>query len=272
MADGFGSQGFGGGFGSKGFGSTEIGGLNNSINLDSVTGLEELATAYGWKDSKVINALDKAGRILNMGTATVAGSVRGALRGEGILKGAREGLKENIGFSEVYREFAGKPETRLGKVAVGIGGFAADVLFDPLTYLTLGTSAGLKVGGKTLTKGASKMSQEVSKNVLESTRDKLVQEGFSMGQAKRMSQTVDNRKTNDLFSRAVSKKGITADQVSKMATTRLSEQLGRDLTVKEADDFLTRAINTRDIDVILNSGTKLIDEGGIKYFGKTCGS
>lgn len=250
-------------------GGSVIGGVSNQDGLNTITGLEELATANGYKESKVLNALDKAGRILNFGTANVAGAVRGAIEGEGFIEGARKGRQENLGFAEVYRDVFGTPDTRAGKVAVGVGGFAADVLFDPLTYLTFGVGAGLKVGGKVLTKGGTKLAQGAKITALTSTRDKLLAEGMTMGQAKRVSQTTSNRIINDIFSKSTSKKGITRAGAEKIAVDRLEEQLGRQLTTKEADEFLNQVIRTRDIDVIMQSGTKLLDEGGIKYFGKT---
>lgn len=263
---GFGS---GGGFGSEGFGSSQIGGVDNAISLDTITGLEELAKENGYKESKVFNAIRATGRVLNFGTASVAGAVRGALMGEGVIKGVRQGQKENIGFAEVYNDIFGRADTRGEKVAVGIGGFAADVLFDPLTYLTFGVSAGLKVTGRTLTKQGTKLAQSTQKNVLESTYDLLRREGFSDGKAKRVSQTVSQRVTNDLWDQAFSKKGLDINKVTAQTRLRAEEQLGRKLTVAEADKFLEGALKTKDLDVIKQVGTKLIDQGGVKFFGQT---
>lgn len=246
-----------------------LGGASNELGLDTVTGLEELAKENGYKESKVLSALNTVGRVLNFGTANVSGAVRGAVRGEGIIEGARLGREENLGFAEVYRDLYGKPDTVAGKIAVGVGGFAADVLFDPLTYLTLGTSAGAKVAGKVLTKPGTRISQRLSANTLNSTRDILIAEGHSVGKAKRMAQTTANRVVNDIFSKSFGKSGLTSEGAAKIATDRLEEQLGRKLTVAEADDFISKVAATRDIDAIMQSGTKLIDEGGIKYFGKT---
>ena len=53
-----------------------------------------------------------------------------------------------------------QPETRIGKVALATGGFIADVLFDPITYLTFGIGAGLRISGKTLTKAGTKLVQK----------------------------------------------------------------------------------------------------------------
>ena len=250
-------------------GGSYIGGVDNGLSLNTVTGLEELAKANGFKESKTINALNTAGRVLNIGTATVAGAVRGALQGEGIIKGVKEGVENNIGFSEVYRDLFGKPDTKAGKVGVGVGGFAADVLFDPLTYLTFGVSAGLKVGGKVLTKGGTKAAQELSKSSLTSTRDILIKEGHSISKSKRIAETTSNRIVNDIFSKSLSKKGLDKAAATKIASDRLTEQLGRKMTTKEADNFISQVVSTRDMDVIMQSGTKLIDTGGIKLFGST---
>src|SRR3990167_11025290 len=58
--------------------------------------LEQLVDKYGLpplEKREPLNVLDKLGRILNVGTATVAGGIRGALReDESVLGGAAKGL------------------------------------------------------------------------------------------------------------------------------------------------------------------------------------
>jgi len=64
-----------------------------------------------------------------------------------------------IGAQDFIRAASGgrDPETTLGKIAQGLGGFVGDVALDPLTYLTFGTgsilgNAAKRAGGVTLTK------------------------------------------------------------------------------------------------------------------------
>lgn len=63
-------------------------------------------------------------------------------------------------FTDVLEEGGWKPETRGGKIAKGVTGFALDVLLDPTTYVTFGAGAGvkvgMKVGEKTVTRTLSK--------------------------------------------------------------------------------------------------------------------
>lgn len=114
---------------------------------------------------RALNVLRAVGRVVNAGTATVAGAVRGAVRKDiSIAQGVAEGLRQNIGFGDVIREdFGVKPVSRLGKLTLGAVGLAADILFDPITYLTFGAGAGLKIGSKTLSKSGTKLFQQIAK-------------------------------------------------------------------------------------------------------------
>jgi hypothetical protein len=71
----------------------------------------------------------------------------------GLSSGFRGQTKHT--FSDVFTEAGINPETKSGKVAKGVAGFALDVLLDPTTYITFGTSAGTKVGSKVLTKAGT---------------------------------------------------------------------------------------------------------------------
>ena len=63
-------------------------------------------------------------------------------------------------FSDVFTEAGWNPDTKLEKFGKGAAGFVLDVLLDPTTYITLGSAAGAKVAGKTLTKVGTKALKE----------------------------------------------------------------------------------------------------------------
>lgn len=81
----------------------------------------------------------------------VAGVVDAALRGDifdpEVGTGWRRGQTENITASDIFR----RHDIIDNPIARGVTGFAADVLTDPLTYLTLGTGSAAKAGGRALT-------------------------------------------------------------------------------------------------------------------------
>lgn len=226
-----------------------------SAGLDTVEGLERLSklkTGKVPKKSIARSALRGLSRIVNVGTATVAGAVRGTIRDFNPFKGAREGLKENIGFADVFREVAGgkQPESKLGKIALGTGGFIADVLFDPLTYLSFGTSAIVKVGGKAVSKAGLKALNKAGAEVAEATTKRLIKEGVDPTRAAKLAGRQASRQTNELVQRT------------------LSTKKGK-ITSKEAERFLKEGIEKRTVDTFNSLGPNLLDKGGIKFFGKT---
>ena len=214
--------------------------------------LEQLVDRYGippLQKREPLNFLDKLGRILNVGTATVAGGVRGALReDETVIGGAAKGLASSVStdfkslsFGDIIREDLGvKTEDRASKIAVGTTGFIADILFDPLTYLTFGAGAGIKVAGKVLTKTGTKLAQQASKDIIEERILKGVSEKLA---GKKVKGTV-----NDLLQRSFGAKGLT-DEAS--------------------EQFLKEGISQQTISSLRELGPKLIDQGGIQFFGKT---
>lgn len=109
--------------------------------------------------------LDRTFDALLVGNYAVAGAVDGLVRDdktmlEGIVGGLKaanpfgKGFEEGeTTFSDVLRSGMDRagidhPDSFLGKALVGTAGFALDVLLDPTTYMTFGTSALIKGTGK----------------------------------------------------------------------------------------------------------------------------
>lgn len=111
-----------------------------------------------------VSALEGISRLVNFVTAREAGLAKGIImqmRGEGtVLEGLQQGVKENIGFSEVLKELDVPEGPELAKIfgisvtARGAAGLALDILLDPLTYVSFGATApgrvAAKVGAKSI--------------------------------------------------------------------------------------------------------------------------
>ena len=70
------------------------------------------------------------------------GLVGGLKAGNPLGKGYEKG---EIVFSDVLHELGWQPEGTAGKITRGVVGFALDVLFDPLTYITGGLGGVVRV-------------------------------------------------------------------------------------------------------------------------------
>ena len=82
-------------------GSRRGGGLDFDDSSDLKT-FAELQGVTPPEPKKNFSALRALGRILNIGTATVAGAVSGAIDPEkSIVEGVKRGVKENLSFSDV---------------------------------------------------------------------------------------------------------------------------------------------------------------------------
>lgn len=218
-------------------------------DLSTAEGLESFALKKGLKPpepSKFKSAVSAVARGLNIGTAITAGAVRGAVRPEiSLAEGVKEGVKKNLGFGDIIREDLGiKPKTLAGKVAVGTVSLAADILFDPLTYVTFGSGAALKVGGKALSKPATRLWLQAMKESNQSRR-------------------VVNTIISEVAGTSV-KKGARAIRPEKLAE-------GFTTISKGALEAAQRAgVSAETIGKIARlGGDKVFDKGGIKLFGRT---
>jgi hypothetical protein len=215
-------------------------GIVKNESLKTSDGLYTFAKSQGLnppEPSKPLAALRRAGGILNVGTAFTSGAVKGALTpgksalGEGLSSAKKSFTGEEItGFSDTARSLGVNPTTRLGKVGLATGGFVADVLFDPLTYLTFGVGAGLKVGEKALSKAGTELFQDVAT------------------QAAKTSSSKGARKAELLFEEALGKKGITEESIAR-------------LTAEGWDEATVRKV--------AQEAPSLVDKGGIKWAGNT---
>ena len=201
------------------------------LDLSTAEGLERFAIQKGLKppkEKKPKSFLRTATKILNTGSATTAGAVRGFLRpGISTFEGAKEGYKrrKTFGFRNILAEDLG-----FSKGAAGVGGFIGDVVFDPITYLTFGLGAGAKVGAKTLTKGGTKLFQK--------SATQLAKAGAKGSRGRAL----------ELMARAGGKKGLPKEA---------------------ADEFIKLGVKPSTLDAIQRGGTKLVDKGGIKLFGRS---
>lgn len=205
----------------------------SSSDLSTPEALEFLARSRNLeppKKSKTISALRNVGRALNIGTAITSGAVKGAIDPNiSIFKGIKEGVKTNSSFGDLLREGL-KPESRIAKIALGTAGFAADVLFDPITYLTFGLGAGLKVGGKVLTKSSTKLFQQAATEASQV----VGQKGAGVAQ--------------QLFEQAIGKKGLTKESLAL---------------------FKKQGVSKETIEELQQRGSAIFDLGGAKFAGQT---
>ncbi len=106
-------------------------GTSAKPNVTSVAGLRDFATQHGVDVSGAepkTSILQKVLRVLNTGGYAVGGLISG--------KGIKAGIKEQI-----------LPSEALG-IKSKVGGFIADVLLDPTTYISFGYGAGAKLATK----------------------------------------------------------------------------------------------------------------------------
>lgn len=143
-------------------------------------------------------------------------------------------------YTDVLEEGGWKPETKAGKIAKGISGFALDVLLDPTTYITLGAGAGVKVGvagaTKTLSKeGAKLLAKGVATKALTEAEEQIILKGVNK------TSTFAEKK---LYKNALDKVSMDATEMTKRAIGKMAE--------KSPELY-----------------KKFIDQGGIKFFGNT---
>jgi|LGVF01.2.fsa_nt_gb hypothetical protein len=182
------------------------------------------------------SGLDRVFDALQVGQYAVAGGVRGFIKRDGwvfnpftigsrtidalggVIGGLRaanplgKGFEEGeASFTDVFSEMGWNPTSKLGKVARGVVGFAGDVLLDPLTYVSGGTSAFLK-GTQTTAKVGAKVSAELTEKFGREVAEKLAKKAA-----------------------ANAGKGLTHDIARKTLF-----DMGESITEKSIDDFIKR--------------------------------
>jgi len=141
--------------------------LANSI-LNQSQGLQELGIDPGPlepRKSLLMEGLDLIDTPRQWITGIIDSGLRGDLGQQGIFGAAARGGREDISTSDVLRR--GGYQSPTGRAGLG---FIGDILSDPLTYLTLGTSGLAKAGGTALsTTGKLKGSEFIAKSLLSET-------------------------------------------------------------------------------------------------------
>lgn len=228
---------------------------------------EELLTPRESLFSKVLNTIDKPKQIVQ-GVLDSA-LVRQDLAEIGLLGAARRGLDERINAFDILRR-----ETDLSPVARGVIGFGAEVLSDPLTYLTFGTSRLAKAGGGALTaKGSSRLA---------SVTDDILRRAAAEGgdSALFTSFTTASKKADDVFRAGreymrLAKKGegaIDSLQASKLANLRST--FDGFLNIEELPDLFAKqqisaGINLPFLGHFQKPTAQVIKKGGADAFDAT---
>lgn len=248
----------------------------NKLDLSTVEGMSAIAEQLGYKKKEDFNALNSLSKLLNFDIARIAGAVKGAIDPNITIKqGIREGIEKNMGFADVIR-YVYAPETRAGKILAGTVGFTADVLFSPLTYLTLGMGAGAKITtqllGKTTgkvvaSKKGTKILQKAEREIVESHEKKLINEGLSPDKANAVAVSTAKKTMNLLYDSI-----FKPVKLSKEEAEKLGKEFKVDvskLSKEQIDDFIKKGITGGTLEEIQHMGTTLLDRGGIKLFSRT---
>lgn len=154
--------------------------------------------AMGPDVSGVVNtkevAKGGAKRILQASTApssAIAGGTLAAVKGDNIVKGAKEGVKNSTSFSNVLEEMGVD-----NKYIRAVAGFGLDVLADPTTYVTLGTGVPAEVQVKIATRAAAVTATE-----------KALKKGLSKKAADKAGRAAA-AKTREKFAKLPQNKGV----------------------------------------------------------------
>jgi hypothetical protein len=282
-------------------------GLSPKFDLNTVEGLREAAGFYGKEPKKKepFAALKRVAGVLNVGTAFSVGLTEGLtdpdispftqpfVRAYKSVKG-----DELIGFSDVIRNQMGyQPQTRPEKFVVGTAGFAADVLFDPLTYLTFGVSAGskaLKVGNQTFNKFGTKLAQETAQalgekyamNQIKITASNLYTKGGAFTK-EAIEDILTNGATREIVQK-YSAQGLSKEAVENIYKTGLKTVSGaknqaknitnrmfqeavgaKGLTDDAIAGYVAKGLDEDVVRRVAAMGQELKDLGGIKFAGKS---
>jgi hypothetical protein len=216
-------------------------------DIQTSEGLKQHALQEGLtpdEPNKFMSALRFVGGVLGTTGSFMAGTVHGFLDPEKSVftegfYAAKKSLidKEPLFFADVMRERGIKPETRAGKIALGITGFAADIVLDPLTYITFGAARGASLS---IGKGVKATVNKEFTEVFQRSARNLTLKGTDARKAKRQVQL--------MFEEAVGKKGLTQEAVER---------------------FLKLGLEKGDVEAVARAGKEILDKGGIKFFGKT---
>lgn len=145
----------------------------------------------------------------------VAGVIDTLLRGDmfqdGVGTGFRRGQQENTTASDIFR----RHDIIDNPIARGVAGFAADVLTDPLTYLSLGTGTAAKVGGKTLSEAGQALRGQAVSRLLDNGVVDILEQDNKLNQAFAAAGKYEEAAKNFNKAKTPSVKALEADRMSK---------------------------------------------------------
>jgi hypothetical protein len=124
-----------------------------------------------------------------------------------LVKGAKTGIKQKTTYSDVLKTAGVENKT----VRATVAGFAGDVLLDPTTYVTFGTSsvgreaaskAGARVAAKALKQGMTKdvahgLAKQAAKKAAKDAEGKMVQRAVTVGVGKKSGQDPSARREEE---------------------------------------------------------------------------
>jgi hypothetical protein len=148
--------------------------------------------------------LEKVGR---PGRA-VAGGVEAAVRHRDITQAAGRGLtgKEHKTFTDVFKAAGWRPTSGLGKLAQGAAAFGADVLTDPTTYVTGGTSSvAMSAARNVATKAATRAAEAEGAKVFAEQIARGAGRGAAKQAAKNAGKRAHAKTYEDVFNRTMAK-------------------------------------------------------------------
>lgn len=112
----------------------------------------------------ILNTIDKPKQVVQ--GVLDATFLRGDIGEIGLLGAAERGLDERINAFDILRR-----ETDLNPIARGVLGFGAELLTDPLNFITLGAGTAAKAGGRALTKTGVAVKDDIVRNLTTSVDD-----------------------------------------------------------------------------------------------------
>ena len=228
-------------------------GTEKKPDINEFETLKQFAEDLGYEKKEGRSTFQKVSRLLNKDIAFLSGAVYGALDPRvSIGAGIQTGLDKNWGFADVVRNLGYNPTSRGGKIALGTGGFIADVLFSPLTYLTFGSATVAKIGGRAVTKKGLKFAQQATKESVESLSEKMIKEGIDEVEVHKITEVMAKKNVENLFKGAFTVEG----GIKKLST-------------KQFDHLLNQGMSRGTLEDIAQLGPSLINKGGIRWMGHT---
>lgn len=276
----YGSDSFSSAYGKSLYGSSPT---ERRTTIDEeIIDLEALAKMAGKKDvgneqGIVINMVDKVGRALNYDVANITGIALGVMRDDITWQQGRSlGAARNTGWSDVYKEAFGEPDTKAGKIALGTAGFVSDIFLSPLTYLSFGTvgiskvivKEGIEGGVKmAITRKASKFLNQGTKELIESAEERVLK-GDIPSEFVSHAEELAKEGMNPLRANALAQK-IAANDIDKLTQIILTKTGKGELSKADFEELVQKGLSIKSAEHAMQLGGAILDKGGVKIFGHT---